>query len=305
MAFAMGSSQPSTYTQTKYPIMLVHGVSGFDDLLGFYDYWYKFPDTLKKDGATVRCAEVSPWNSIEQRGEDLLQQIKQFLAETGKTKVNLIAHSQGSPTSRYVAYMRPDLVASITTIAGPHKGTPVGDFLISTPNAVEGLAYNILELEGQLIYFFTGNSIEQDAQASIYSLSSEGIAQFNQTYPCAGVPVTKNGEGAYSENYTFNGQTYNIKYFSWTGTNSVTNVLDPLELLFGAMGAVINLYGHEPANDGAVPAFSARFGQVLRADYPWNHADEVNQVCGILGLLAPDPLSVVRTHANRLKTMGL
>jgi triacylglycerol lipase len=35
-----------------------------------------------------------------------------------------------------------------------------------------------------------------------------------------------------------------------------------------------------------------------------NHLDEVNQTVGIHGLGETDPLTVFRTHANRLKNAG-
>ncbi|VEB43459.1 Lactonizing lipase precursor [Chromobacterium violaceum] len=66
-------------------------------------------------------AEVSATGSNETRGEQLLQQVRRILAITGAQKVNLIGHSQGAPTARYVAGVRPDLVASVTTVGGVNK----------------------------------------------------------------------------------------------------------------------------------------------------------------------------------------
>ena len=40
------------YTQTKYPIVLVHGLFGFDSILGI-DYWYRIPENLRADGAKM------------------------------------------------------------------------------------------------------------------------------------------------------------------------------------------------------------------------------------------------------------
>ena len=56
-------SKPSTYTQTKYPIVLTHGLLGFDNLLGI-DYWHKVPETLEADGAQVFLTTVSNSNSF-------------------------------------------------------------------------------------------------------------------------------------------------------------------------------------------------------------------------------------------------
>ncbi|MDW3190447.1 alpha/beta fold hydrolase, partial [Vibrio sp. Vb0932] len=82
------------YTQTKYPIVLVHGLFGFDSLAGV-DYFFGIPHSLTKDGATVYVAQVSATNSSEARGEQLLSQVETLLAATGTNKVNLIGHSHG------------------------------------------------------------------------------------------------------------------------------------------------------------------------------------------------------------------
>jgi len=44
---------------------------------------------------------------------------------------------------------------------------------------------------------------------------------------------------------------------------------------------------------------------VIRDDYFWNHLDEVNQVIGLRSLFTANPVSVYRSHANRLKNAGL
>ena len=120
----------SGYTQTRYPIVLVHGLFGFDHI-GPIEYFYGIPGALRKDGASVHVAQVSAANSTEVRGEQLLAQVKQILAVTGASKVNLMGHSHGGPTARYVASVRPDLVASVTSIAGVHKGAPLADNILA------------------------------------------------------------------------------------------------------------------------------------------------------------------------------
>jgi hypothetical protein len=72
------------------------------------DYFYGIPDALRQgDGAKVFVAQVSAANSTEVRGEQLLAQVKTILAVTGASKVNLVGHSHGGPTTRYVAGVAP------------------------------------------------------------------------------------------------------------------------------------------------------------------------------------------------------
>ena len=91
---------------------------GFDSLLGI-DYWYGIPSALRRDGAQVYITEVSQLNTSELRGEELLAQVEEIVAISGKPKVNLIGHSQGGPDIRYVAGVRPDLIASVTSVGAP------------------------------------------------------------------------------------------------------------------------------------------------------------------------------------------
>ena len=286
----------STYTKTKYPIVLVHGLFGFDSLLGAMDYWHGIPSELRSGGATVYVASVSQAHFSEVRGEQLIAQLDTLRAVTGKQKFNLIGHSHGGPTIRYVASVRPDLVASITSVGSPHTGSKVADALntaLPSGSPLRPLVAGFANALGSLIAFLDGNSsAAQDAIGALTSLSSSGAAQFNARHPQA-MPTSNCGQGAAVVN--------GIRYYSWGGTSTLTNVFDPSDGMLVAGGL---FFGRE-ANDGLVGRCSSHLGTVLRDNYPWNHLDEVNQIFGIRGLFSSDPRSVVRSHANRLKNAGL
>ncbi len=46
--------------KTKYPIVLVHGVAGFNSIFGI-DYFYGIRDALTAKGATVYTPNVTAW----------------------------------------------------------------------------------------------------------------------------------------------------------------------------------------------------------------------------------------------------
>ncbi|MBS7691379.1 triacylglycerol lipase [Pseudomonas lalucatii] len=291
-AFWFGSSG---YTQTKYPIVLAHGMLGFDSILGV-DYWYGIPTALRRDGAKVYVTEVSQLNTSEARGEELLEQVEEIIAISGKSRVNLIGHSHGGPTIRYVAAVRPDLVASVTSVGSPHKGSAAADFIRQVPpgSAGETLLAGIVNGLGGLINFLSGSSSAspQDALGALESLNSEGAARFNAKYP-QGVPTSSCGEGAYSVG--------GVRYYSWSGTSPLTHLLDPSDLMLGASALTFN----GEANDGLVGRCSSHLGKVIRDDYRMNHLDEVNQTFGLTSWFETDPVTVYRQHANRLKNDGL
>lgn len=288
------ASAATGYTQTKYPIVLTHGMLGFDNILGI-DYWYGIPSALRRDGAKVYVTEVSQLNTSEARGEELLEQVEEIVAISGKPKVNLLGHSHGGPTIRYVAAIRPELVASVTSIGAPHKGSAAADFIRNVPpgSAGETLLAGIVNGLGRLINLLSGSSSTspQNALGSLESLNSVGAAKFNAKFP-QGMPTSACGEGAYSVN--------GIRYYSWSGTSPVTNVLDPSDLLMGAASLTF-----KEANDGLVGRCSSHLGKVVRDNYRMNHLDEVNQFIGLTSLFETSPVSVYRQHANRLKNDSL
>lgn len=291
-AFWFSSSQ---YTKTKYPIVLAHGMLGFDSLLGI-DYWYGIPAALRKDGATVYTTEVSQLDTSEARGEQLLEQVEEIVAISGKQKVNLVGHSHGGPTARYVASVRPDLVASVTSVGAPHKGSATADFLREIPegSAGEAVVAGLVNALGAFINLVSGSSsmTPQNALGSLESLNSTGAAAFNARFP-EGIPTSACGEGAYKVN--------GVRYYSWGGTSPLTNPLDVSDLITGAGSLTFN---GQP-NDGLVGRCSSHMGMVIRDNYRMNHLDEVNQFLGLTSLFETDPVTVYRQQANRLKNSGL
>lgn len=290
---APGAAQAGTYAQTKYPIVLVHGFLGFSSVLDI-SYFYGVADRLRNDGAKVYVAELNPAQSNEYRGEQLLQQLQQWAARDGVKKFNLIAHSQGGPTSRYVAAVAPDLVASVGTVSATHFGSKTADYYIdhfgsSWANKVANDIANVLNA------IYNGSAAAAsptDLNAALASLSTAGMNAFNGKYP-QGKPTTTCGQGP----ATVNG----ISYYSTAGSSVLTNSRDVSDALFALTSQP---FGSEP-NDGVVAKCSAHWGTVLKDDYAWNHLDEINHILGLIGKGAPDPVAFYDSLANRLKIQGL
>jgi triacylglycerol lipase len=337
----------STYTKTKYPIILVAGVTGFDSLFGTLDYWYGMESDLRKGGAKVISVALTGWNgdyegdvlpghdSSGLRGPELEKIILDFMDGNNQwsqkfEKVNIIAHSQGATTSRYFLNRHADKVASLTTIAGPHKGTAVADYAWEKISAgVQNvLAAGINLLLGDLVALSSGNNHligTQDTFQTLNHFRTEGIARFNRDFPCPALPhKVVNGQKVYNEGLqggyganlpdgapsgTMPGFSNTVYFFSWSGNlghGAVTNIFDPLDLTAWTLTNWFNeSYNYQGAADGFVPASSARFGKVLSTSYQWNHGDEINQTLGIRNPWAANPKTVICTHANRLKNLNL
>ena len=268
---------------------------GFDDVLGI-DYFYRIPEQLSKDGAMVFTTSVSSLNSSEQRGEQLLLQVEQILALTGAQKVNLIGHSQGAQSIRYVASIKPELVASVTSVGGVNFGSPVADIVREglTPGSnLEGVAKSAFDAFGGLIALLSGNSqLPQDAIGALESLTTQGALAFNQKYP-EGLPQSPCQQGPLRARN-------DVYYFSWSGTRAFTNIFDPSDAALGVTSLLI-----PGDDDGLVSRCSSHLGYVIKDNYRMNHLDEVNQILGFHHLFETDPMTIYRQHANRLKNMGL
>lgn len=287
----------STYAKTKYPIVLAHGMAAFNSI-GPISSWYAIPEDLTKNGATVYSTKVSSFESSEVRGEQLLRQVRMIVAITPSGKVNLIGHSHGGQSVRYILGVAPQYVASVTTIASPHKGTPVADLIqgVADTDRTKLLApvfSTIVNGLGSFVGLVSGGGqYSQDSLAGLDSLTTKGSATFNARFP-VGVPSAACNAGIAQHN--------GVRFYSWSGARPLTN---PIDVSDAALAAT-NLAFLGESNDGLVGSCSSHFGTVIRDNYRMNHLDEVNHLFGLVSLLETNPVAVFRQHANRLKTANL
>jgi triacylglycerol lipase len=278
---------------TTYPIVLAHGMMGFG-YLGSFAYWRGIPERLRAHGAVVFVTQVSAFNSSEVRGEQLLAQVERIVKQTGARKVNLIGHSHGSQSARYVAAMRPDLVASVTSVAGPNTGSDVADWLEAQAQTRPWFTRTVLSLGntvGAAINWASDADLPQDALASMHALNTRGTADFNKRFP-AGMPTRYCSEGAKA--------VKGVRYYSWTGIGQFYRGLNPSDYVM-ALTHQVNPSGQD---DGLVGRCSSHLGQVIRDDYPMNHFHAVNLFWGEVGP-GVDPVQLYVDHAQRLKDAGL
>ncbi|OBT79520.1 hypothetical protein VF21_01250 [Pseudogymnoascus sp. 05NY08] len=123
------------YATPKYPIVLAHGLMGFDklkfagDFIPGVEYWRGIVEALEANGVEVITASVPPSASIEERALKLGQDIAQ---KANGRSVNIIAHSMGGLDARYmISRLKPENVEvlSLTTVATPHRGSAFADFV--------------------------------------------------------------------------------------------------------------------------------------------------------------------------------
>ena len=287
---------------THYPIMLVHGLFGFDSI-GNLDLFHGVKQALRNAGAHVFIPYLSATHSNELRGQQLLTQIELVRAGTGAAKVNLIGHSQGALAARYAAAVAPGHVASITSVSGPNHGSELADRLrqaLTPGHLPEQVAAAVSTLFVEFLRFISGSpKIPQNAIAALNALTTEGVTAFNGKYP-QGLPDTWGGNGEEQVN--------GVRYYSWSGTvqgrlrDEGPNALDPLHLFCRNFSRFFIREAEQ--NDGMVGRFSSHLGTVLRSDYPLDHMDSINQTTGLVRL-GINPVALYLEHAERLKQAGV
>lgn len=208
----------------RHPVVLAHGICGFDQVkIGATtnEYFRGVPARLTRVGAKVYAFQVRPTASIAERARELARLVEMLDAD----KVNIIAHSMGGLDARFAIsrlHLAPR-VASLTTVASPHRGTPLADF----GTALLGggvLLHKLLDRLGLTVEGF-------------FDLTTRRMATFNADVPDAA------------------GVSYASYLAHASGKLPETN-----PLLIATHRILLERAGQ---NDGLVPASSQRWGEVL------------------------------------------
>lgn len=124
------------YSTPKNPIVLAHGLMGFDELrlagnfLPGVAYWRGITAAYQQNGIEAITTAVPSTGSIEERAKVLHEQIK---AKAAGKEVNIVAHSMGGLDSRLlISKIQPQeyTIRSLTTVATPHRGSSAADIIL-------------------------------------------------------------------------------------------------------------------------------------------------------------------------------
>ncbi len=256
--FGGGSSYVA---DTKYPIVMSHGMGASAEILGIVDYWWGIPDALEDEGAQVFLTSVNGMDSTRNKAEAFKAQFLQIKAVTGADKLNIIGHSHGTIYTRDAISnlgLAP-YVASHTSIAGPHRGSAIADVVIGVvPNNLEWLVGDTLDF----VYAYLFGDTDPDSLQNAYDLTRPYmINTFN--------PNTPNMPGVYYQSHAAKIKTMAVNARNW---------------YFIATWPIM-LY-HEGANDGLVSVNSAKWGNFRGVeDASWYSAgcDHLNIVDQLFG----------------------
>jgi len=204
MALAGGSSYKA---DTKYPIVLAHGMGASAEILGIVDYWWGIPGALTDEGAQVFITSVNGMDSTRNKAIDFKNQFLAIKAYTGKAKLNIIGHSHGTVYTRDAISnlgLAP-YVASHSSIAGPHRGSAVADVVVGVvPDSLEWLVGDTLDF----IYAFLFGDTDPNSLQNGYDMTRPYmINTFN--------PHTPNMSGVYYQSWAAKIKTMAVNARNW------------------------------------------------------------------------------------------
>ena len=234
-----------------YPIALACGFTRMDQTAPWkwlhrpgsddFHYFKKIRSTLGAAGFRTFHTTVAWGAPLAVRANDLGREIDSILAISGAEKVHVIGHSMGGLDTRYAIALLgyAGKVASLTTIATPHHGSPLADMVVEHKNGsqriLEGLRAVGLDLRG------------------IVDLTTHECAARNERLE----PLEQN-----------NG----VVYQTYAGVTTFLPTFPPLKAGY----LMLKLRYHQPENDGLVPLSSARWNdEVFRGTVPWDHLNQI------------------------------
>jgi len=283
-------------------LIMAHGVFGWgadkvqaEDQIR--DYYYGIKTFLEDEYGPIKrpdirlvtvAPSVPPSENVAGRGAVLLGAIQEAMKNCAPgTRAHILAHSMGGLDARW-AIVQPELkgrIASLTTIAAPHRGTTLGNLaqaeapLLFRIGGVLDFFYWIWRLVwryfpirqanpdqiillGQLLHNLAGSTLGQ-VQRGLYALTLEGASKFNK-------------QQAQAEEQT----RTNVVYFSYGGKAQPGQIgmLKPSHEILEHFGTAEE---KQSGNDGAVSVWSAHYpwddgGQDYARTIPFDHFMQVN-----------------------------
>lgn len=231
----------------KYPILLCHGYGGLSTIFA-PSPMHKPCMRLRSHGIEAFAPNIVPYATIATRAGQWAEIIRSLKSQFGYDKLNVVAHSMGGLDMRYAIHNleMADSVASLTTIATPHRGTSLAEIVLKSPDTIREKLAEFVDWFGESIY----PASKSDAVAAVEQLTRSYVTKiFN--------PSTPNVNG--------------IHYFSYSAAvgKGTDQPLNPIYRLQNQL-----IFQNEGINDSFVTASSAEWGEHLGM-LPISHLEQI------------------------------
>jgi triacylglycerol lipase len=283
-----------TGVASKHAIVLAHGFDASDTNRWSFN---GVAEALEKDGHLVHTARVAPYQSVPHRAAELAQHVDAARAECAKragcdaSKVHIIAHSMGGLDTRYVVSKLSDpsgtpysqLVASVTTISTPHRGSAFADKVLEVlPTKADPI---VNALAGLWAHTFTDADLADgsDVHAALHDISEAYLPEFNDEVPNADGVFYQSWAGitSFADLHISQAEIDACEGHVLSYDNRHDNLLDHPPISSAQLQLAHPIVGHGKGdpNDAMVTVESAKWG-TFRGCIPADHMDEVGQRLG-------------------------
>lgn len=221
----------------KHPVLLCHGYGGFSMLIS-PSPMHKSCMRLREQGIVAFAPNIVPYATIDIRAEQWVEVIHKICEQYDYNKLNVVAHSMAGLDMRYaISHLGiVEHVASLTTIAAPHRGSSLAELVLTAPETIKEKLGDIANWFGENIY----PAQKSDAVAAVQQLTREYITEkFN--------PETPDSD--------------EIPYFSYSAAVG-KGTEEPLNPIYRVQNQLI--YQQEGINDSFVGVESAKWGNHLK-----------------------------------------
>lgn len=231
----------------KHPVLLCHGYGGFSMLVSpspIHDSCMR----LRGYGIEAFAPNIVPYATISIRAEQWAEVIERLKQQYGYEKFNIVGHSMGGLDMRYAISELgiASSIATLTTIAAPHRGTSLAEIVLTAPMTVKEKLGELFDWFGESIY----PGSKSDAVAATEQLTREYITdEFNPNHP----------------------DDESVTYFSYSAAvgKGTKHPLNPIYKLQNQL-----IYYREGVNDSFVGLESAKWGKHL-GTLPLSHLEQI------------------------------
>lgn len=236
------------YIRLRYPVLLCHGFGSVVSVIKptqLHDVCMHF----RTHGVPAFAPNTIPYAAIRERASDWCRHIDHVLSLTGAEKLNVVAHSMGGLDLRYclskLGYA--PKVATLTTVATPHRGSSLAEVGLQTPSVLFDLFSAFFDELGLRMY----PSQPSDMAAAMRDMT-RGTMLDHFNYEVADHP--------------------DVAYFSWTAAvgKGTEDAIHPLLVPHNR-----HIYEQEGPNDGYVSVESALWGTCL-GQVGLSHVEQLN-----------------------------
>lgn len=238
-----------------YPIALACGFSRFDELIPWkwldrpgdddFHYFKRIRSTLRRAGYSAFHTHVGWGAPLAKRADELAHEVDSILALTGAPKVHIIAHSMGGLDARQMICVLgyAPKVCSLTTIATPHHGSPLADYVTEARTWREPPMRRL-----QRYFELTGKDLRGFRDMTMEACSDRNSRLAPLEARCR------------------------VHYRTWAGVCDFWPMFSPLKVGY----LLLRFRFGEKENDGLVPLASATWrDEFFQGQVPWDHFNEV------------------------------